>query len=482
MSLVIVTARERTQYWQGNAPSAAAIDAAFASLQAPAGLRVLSRPRIVRHQFVLDSVPRDQAGLWTYATAPVEVTITDATALRRALTTLLNRLDAALRETATGWEPATVAPYTVAVHGDPSWWTSGAAQRTTSRDAQENLISSDLAATNRVSPVGPGPLDNRPSAGERLEDVAEGARQALEDVGRGLVPLGAVALGALALFLAAQGGRSNPARPPARRNPRGTPALWYLAQPGTSYPCRSRAVGRVVPGRGGGRVAACATPAASGPEWIAREKGRGVKDPRPRGPSRYHITRPEGGELRTDRRAYLSRAVVNRRLRDAERGRELVPATEEMWLAQGYREFGRTGLPVPLGLPYPHARGTSACDPEHPTWARYAGALEDAEQDAREDADPGTREFTQEVVKGLRRKFPTDFARWTATTAKCRDQYETRASLQRAQAVTKSSQTRALKRRLAEMDPTQDEREIFGDYVSEIIEAERDSRSKRRRK
>lgn len=482
MSLVILAARERTQYWQHNAPSAAAIDAAFARVQAPAGLRVLARPRIVRHQFTLDSVPREQAGLWTYATAPVEVTITDAAQLRRALHTLLDGLDAALRATATGWEAATVAPYTVAIHGDPSWWTSGAAQRTTSRDAQESLLGSDLEATNRVSPVGPGTLDNRPSAGEQLADVADGARQALADAGRGLVPLGALALGAFAFFLAAQGGRSNPARPPARRNPRGTPALWYLAQPGTSYPCRSRAVGRVVPGRGGGRVAACATPAASGPDWIAREKGRGVKDPRPRGPSRYHITRPEGGELRTDRRAYLSRAVVNRRLRDAERGRELIPGTEEIWLAQGYGQFARTGLPVPLGLPYPHARGSSTCDPEHPTWARYSAALEEAEQDATEEADPGTREFTQEVVRGLRRKFPTDFDRWTATTVKCRDQYETRAAGQRATAVTKSSQTRALKRRLAEMDPTQDEREIFGDYVSEIIEAERDSKSKRRRK
>jgi len=482
MPLVIVAARERTVWNSGNAPSAASIDAAFSRVRMPAGLRWLSRPRIVRHLFALDEVPFERAGLFSYAVAPVESTLTDSTSLRRALHALLDSLDAALASSATGWAPATVAPYTLDANGPPSFWTSGEAQRTASRDAEAGWTNPGWSATNRVDPFGPGRLANPPTAGERLSDVADAAREGVRQVAGTVLPLGALALGALALVLLTSGARrSNPAPRRALPNPRGTPKLWYVAQPGTSYPCRSRAVGRVVSGRGGGRVAACATPTTSGPAWLARQVARGEKSPRPRGPSRYHIVRPSGGELRTDRRSYLSRAVVNRRLRDADAGRKFIPGTDDQWLVEGYRDFQRFGLPLALGVPWPHREGSSPCDEAHPTWKGYRKALEAIEPDALEEADAGTDEHTRALARLLRKKSPKSFAKWTATTERCATQYRDRVEQRRALASTKSSRTRALRRRAAEMDPGLDEREIFGDYVEEIIEAERDSSRRGRR-
>lgn len=159
-----------------------------------------------------------------------------------------------------------------------------------------------------------------------------------------------------------------------KKNP--TPREWRTLDPGSYYPCHKserKKLGKTVPGRGGGKITACATPARP------RKGTAAGKRRRPEG--QYWIGAAAAGHA-------MPKSRVRRRLRGA-RFRKGLLANDPLTVWSQVREFERTGFPAPWGQPYPHRPGSSRLDPQHPAWKGYTAAVKRAlATAARTGADP----------------------------------------------------------------------------------------------
>ena len=309
MTTVMVVARERTEYWRPASPTSQAIDRAFAAVNVGSwGRWIGPGPRIVRIVYDFTNAAEGQYGIYTYAAQPFEIAAAMDSHATYVLQQLLAALDAQLgRIESSAWEPAQVAVYDPARNGPLSWWQSGQARTSETRDLQERAFAS-FRANNRENPVGPtssssstpgsptpspdltNPGTAPPSIPNRLDDAGSSLRDFATRWGPWLLLGGVVVLGLAFLpeITAANRARravfaeSNPTRGRRRRrtlrNPRGRAAVWDVAPAGTAYECKSPLVGRIVPGRGGGMVRACATPSRkrprSGQVYLIPEAGR----------------------------------------------------------------------------------------------------------------------------------------------------------------------------------------------------------------
>jgi len=540
-AVVLVVARERTEWWRTNAPTSAEIDAAFRGVDLGTWGRWLGPgPRIVRHVYDVSNAPSGSYGLYTYAVQPFE--LSDAMqphatyVLRQLLEALDAQLDASRPHSVWGsslaWEPSTVAVFDEARNGAPSWWTSGQARTTQTRDAQERAFLS-FVVSNRENPIGPrttAPTTSGQGSGpqtlpDRVDDYANEAGRTFRSWAPWLL-LGGLALFGL-VFLpeivgAARARRSaarvvleNPRRR-RRRNgssarpkvimldaltaarlgidsgyraelraitrdearaqkrrivvkapsgetvfdqaPNPTPAVWRVAQPGTAYECKSPLVGQVVPGRGGGLVRACATPAKKRP----REGQVYLVDPRGQTLAGFGETMPK------DRAA--------RRIRDAKKPK--AEALELAYLREMHEGYRATGLPAPSGLEWAHVAGSSVCDPGHKRWAGYTDALEDARERAAivlegEGADPEDLDAYTDATRRALSKDPR-FQEWKRTAAQCAQDFDARQARKKPKAVSAATERGAILREYRELGEG-----AFvarhGAELSEVLEALRET-------
>jgi hypothetical protein len=184
---------------------------------------------------------------------------------------------------------------------------------------------------------------------------------------------------------------------PPRANPR--PAAWSTLPPGTPYACapwEAGQVGRTVPGRAGGTIIGCATPARRG------------------GDGQWLLGRP-GKPDRTIRKKTARR----RRERAAS---TIVPAVPREQLAASV-EYAKAHpeRPFPIGTGFPHPAKSSKCSSDHPTWKGYAAALTKAER-ARERAlerDPFLSEEELNEVAADALAKARGFKRWRDVTTDC---------------------------------------------------------------
>jgi hypothetical protein len=156
-----------------------------------------------------------------------------------------------------------------------------------------------------------------------------------------------------------------------RYNP--PPAAWAALPPGTPYACKSAYVGRVLPGRDGGPITGCATPARAHP----KEGQLVVGDPR-RGRTRL-----------------VRRTVAKTRMRDAakqpcDRARDpLTSALDlEQWLAaKAAGERDGTWIPTPPDYDFAHRAGQGRACFYSPAWAELNAFLADKYEEGVEGRD-----------------------------------------------------------------------------------------------
>jgi hypothetical protein len=194
-------------------------------------------------------------------------------------------------------------------------------------------------------------------------------------------------------------------------NPR--PPEWGQYAPSTPYPCHpweAGILGLHVPGRGGGTVTACATPAE--PLTAKRRRGQvqiglpGVGGVMPKSRARGRVRRAGLETLRT-------------------------PIED---VAQAVRAYSGSTCPLPYapGLEFPHT--VSRCDPEHKIWKGYADAIADAQERASIEApeSAGPEEFECLVRQALESdpRFPV----WDAAAQACVRGFDSRESARRGKA------------------------------------------------
>lgn len=181
--LVVVQAVERS-VWQGNAPDAPTIRAAFdAALRSILGAGdrdtgwLAPSPRIVRSY--------DTGALRANVTSAVDVAmVLDAA----AATVLRQALERTLAESGS-WTVA-VNDYNAAINGARDWWQSGQASRTRTQDAFPELGGRFDAAEN---PIGPDARDVRNSTvTEGVTELAGGVARA---AGAGALGIGVIVAG-----------------------------------------------------------------------------------------------------------------------------------------------------------------------------------------------------------------------------------------------------------------------------------------------
>jgi hypothetical protein len=204
---------------------------------------------------------------------------------------------------------------------------------------------------------------------------------------------------------------------PALPNPR--PAAWDdpARRTGSPYACapwEAGHEGEIVPGRGGGTVASCATPARrTGP--LSHE-------------GQFWLTRP-GKPSRA-----MRKSVARRRKQRA--GAVIIAAAPPELLEQSIeRARARPDLPFPPGVPWPHVKGSARCSPEHAVWKGLPAAQRRAEKVVAGalDRDPflSDAELDDLRAQSLRqnRRYPT----WRDVTVDCVRGYDyTQANRRRA--------------------------------------------------
>jgi hypothetical protein len=203
-------------------------------------------------------------------------------------------------------------------------------------------------------------------------------------------------------------------------------AHWATLPPDTPHPspasgvaCRLKHVGAMVPGRGGGRVTACATPSKKRP----RE-------------GQYWV-----GEFSTGHP--MRRTVVGRRLRDAEthKGFDRYAALQAADAAK--RE--RWHVPAPLGTEFPHRKGTSPCDAEHPVWSEWSAAYEGASERAAIATEGESDEAFQRALLEEMKAHPK-FGEWDGVERACIEGIERRRRAAAPKAAMSAARERAIER------------------------------------
>lgn len=189
-----------------------------------------------------------------------------------------------------------------------------------------------------------------------------------------------------------------------RKRPNPTPREWSLLGPSSYYPCHPwerKKVGKRVPGRGGGTITACATPAKT------RKGTAAARRRRPEG--QYWIGQAAAGHA-------MPKSRVRRRIKAA-RYRGGLRADDPLTVHAQVREFERSGFPAPWGQPFPHRPGSSRLDAQHPAWKGYTAAVKRAIREGeRTGRDP------LDVLRGHPR-----FKEWTAINREAARNYEARA-------------------------------------------------------
>jgi hypothetical protein len=211
MPSVVVHAVELSRI-QNNAPDAQPIDQAFAAVSFGGGNWggwVGPRPRITRRAIVTSGFQTDAAYLYSW---PDNAFTAAHAAYQQAQ--LLAQVQQMLAPVSSDWT-VTIEQYAPAVNGDTSWWSTGNASITTTRD-EFPTTSGRVDATE--NPVGPTTDATHPSTPGQ---VAAG-------IGRGLgsiltAPIIALAVVAV-IVLAPKGGLKGPSkREPAKSS--GAPAV-----------------------------------------------------------------------------------------------------------------------------------------------------------------------------------------------------------------------------------------------------------------
>ena len=518
-AVVLVVARERTEWWRANAPTAAEIDAAFRAVNLGSWGRWLGPgPRIVRHVYDVSNAPAGSYGLYTYAVQPFELSDAMQSHATYVLRRLLEALDAQLDNSrprsvwgsSLAWEPSTVAVFDEARNGPQSFWTSGQARNTSTRDAQERAFLS-FVLSNRENPVGPrqtAPTTSGQGSGpdtlpDRVDDYADQAGRTLRSWAPWLL-LGGLALFGL-VFLpeivgAARARRAAASRvsrvlenPRRRRRNAGTRVVFVdhatAAKLGFDphYRAEMRAVTkdearrqkrRFVVRSPTGEVLFDVRPNPRGRPtvWAVAQPGTAYECKSPlvgkivpgrRGglvrscatPSRK---RPKEGQVYlVDPRGQtlagfgevMPKDRAARRIRDAEKPR--APGLEPVYLYELHEGYRATGLPAPSGLEWPHPAGSSVCDPEHKRWKGYAEALEDARERAAivldsEGADPEDLDAYTDATRAALSKDPR-FQEWKRTAAQCAQDFDARRERKKPKAVSAATERAAILREYREL-------------------------------
>jgi hypothetical protein len=189
--------------------------------------------------------------------------------------------------------------------------------------------------------------------------------------------------------------------------------------PKSAVPCKLKYLGAIVPGRGGGRVTACATPSKKRP----RE-------------GQYWI-----GDFTTGHP--MRRTVVARRIKNAEtyKGFDRNAALEAAYWAKKEKYH----IPQAIGTEFPHKRGTSPCDAEHPIWAGWQEAYEAASESAAIATEGESDEAYQRALFEEMKKHPK-FAVWEQTEQACIEGIERRRRAAAPKAAMSAARELALDR------------------------------------
>lgn len=230
------------------------------------------------------------------------------------------------------------------------------------------------------------------------------------------------------------------------RRPKGCKAP--IVAVGSPRPCKSDLIGKRVPGRRGGTVTACAVP------------------PRDRPRARYVFVRPEGSLPGAGHAMRASNA--RRRIRNA--AIELV-SVDSAFLHDVHAEFRATRLPAPSGLEFPHARGSSRCDPEHGVWEGYQDARAEATERASIETEEGDDAAFLEALLRILSAHPR-WASWVDAATKCAADFDARVEARAPKTMGAEYERAQLRKRLGNKVRRADERDTFGgDYLSEKLDA-----------
>lgn len=200
MPTVLVTTRELTQLNASGAPSSQAIAQAFAGVNLGTwGQWVGPAPRIVRHMLGALEAPAGQpVGLYTFAAMPFSMPDNAFTRdhAQYILNQLVQGLDARLATTSNAWSLAAVNVFNPVNNGPLTWWSSGAAANTQTKDVQTDALL-NLTITNREAPFGPGPSTDpaapRDVAEQAIQEGLNQGQQLLNRAARGVAPVLAAA-------------------------------------------------------------------------------------------------------------------------------------------------------------------------------------------------------------------------------------------------------------------------------------------------
>jgi hypothetical protein len=511
-AVVLVVARERTEWWRTNAPTAAEIDAAFRGVDLGTWGRWLGPgPRIVRHVYDVSNAPSGSYGLYTYAVQPFE--LSDAMqshatyVLRQLLEALDAQLDASRPRSVWGsslaWEPSTVAVFDEARNGPASFWTSGQARTTQTRDAQERAFLS-FVLSNRENPIGPrttAPTTTGQGSGpqtlpDRVDELADEAGGTLRRWAPWLI-LGGLALFGL-VFLPEIAGAARARRRAARvvfENPRprrrrsGAKVVMVDALTAqrlgidSGYRSELRAITReearaqgrrIVVKAPSGAVLFDAAPNPAPAVWKVAQPGTAYECKSPlvgqvvpgRGgglvracatPTRQrpkqgqvYLVDPKGQTL-AGFGSTLPKERAARRIRDAQKPK--AAPLELAYLHELHEGYRASGIPAPSGLEWIHVAGSSVCDPQHRRWKGYADALEDARERASialEGEEVDDFEAYDRATLDLLKRDPR-FQDWRRTATQCAQGFDARQARKKPKAQSAATERAAIMREYREL-------------------------------
>jgi hypothetical protein len=142
MSTMVVLAEERSAFYPSAptyGPIVAAFQSAALSSDAGGGSWIGPGPRVTRTAHIGERFGTFAAWIYQWPTPPTDAQVES----------LKSRLQAALGDVSSGWQPVIVAPYSEGVNGSLAWW----------RCASGGVDCAQVTQTHDEFPVGTGRLD-----------------------------------------------------------------------------------------------------------------------------------------------------------------------------------------------------------------------------------------------------------------------------------------------------------------------------------
>lgn len=377
---------------RGNEPNADAIERAFASLTLGSNLGGwVGSPRITRD--LMAEGPLTGRGLFTRAVGlwvlPVGSTEDPVWVQGQVRDRLLEALNTGTDTT--DWTLRPVVAFDPVLNGSVSWWRTGGAANSLTRNEGMLQVAMRLAPENATGPNGPMQgstvVDAGGAALDATREAITGAARTAGQTAAGWFEQAApyLLLGGVVLLGVMASGRAakreveefafNPA--PRRRaaerdeydepetvlwNPH--PLVWDQVPPGTEYACPSPLLGRTT--RKGQFVKACATPL----KLTEDDRRRAVKRPPIRERAYVLAQGGKGG------RETLERGTAVREQLRAPRGAPVKSFAAESGMTarrldrHQQQEYAlHEWMPGPTGLPFPARKGSSVCLPDADLWA-----------------------------------------------------------------------------------------------------------------